>query len=164
MPVLTLCLLAAVCCPACVYDSWQSRRTEVISWSAMELLYNERQMKYFAQDADMPRCGLDVRPHGANMTAIRDCIYVHQRAQRLKCNCLRNSQAGELGKTATQAWRTHSFTRTLPWGHCSYLCAGAPRTSPRREEDTSQGRKRAAAAAAAAAAAKAGKDSSGGSQ
>lgn len=57
--VLTLCPHAALCCPACVYDSWQKRNTEVISWSAMELLYNERQMKYFAQDADMPRYGLE---------------------------------------------------------------------------------------------------------
>ncbi|EFJ40530.1 hypothetical protein VOLCADRAFT_121711 [Volvox carteri f. nagariensis] len=34
---------------------WRSRRSNAISWSAMELLFNERQRKYFAEDADLPR-------------------------------------------------------------------------------------------------------------
>ncbi|GLI69609.1 hypothetical protein VaNZ11_014276 [Volvox africanus] len=34
---------------------WSNRRSDAISWSAMEMLFNERQRKYFAEDADLPR-------------------------------------------------------------------------------------------------------------
>ncbi len=36
-------------------EYWKQRQINVVSWSAMEMLYNERQLRYFKQDADLPR-------------------------------------------------------------------------------------------------------------
>jgi len=36
-------------------SSWQPRADRTVSWSAMEMLFTRRQLKYFKQDADTPR-------------------------------------------------------------------------------------------------------------
>jgi hypothetical protein len=36
-------------------EFWQRRHISTISWSAMEMLYSERQQQLYAQDADLPR-------------------------------------------------------------------------------------------------------------
>jgi len=35
-------------------DAWRQRNVNVITWSAVDMLYNQRQRRYFAQDADLP--------------------------------------------------------------------------------------------------------------
>lgn len=35
-------------------DAWRQRDINVITWSAVDMLYNQRQKKYFGKDADLP--------------------------------------------------------------------------------------------------------------
>jgi cell division protease FtsH len=36
-------------------EAWKQRRINVITWSAMEMLYTDRQKKMYREDMDMPR-------------------------------------------------------------------------------------------------------------
>ncbi len=35
-------------------DAWRRRHINVITWSAVDMLYNQRQQRYYGQDADLP--------------------------------------------------------------------------------------------------------------
>lgn len=36
-------------------DWWKQRRINVITWNAIDMLYSERQLKYYREDMDVPR-------------------------------------------------------------------------------------------------------------
>lgn len=36
-------------------DAWKQRRISVITWSAMDMLYSQRQIELYKEDADLPR-------------------------------------------------------------------------------------------------------------
>jgi hypothetical protein len=36
-------------------EYWKRRHFSTVSWSAVEMLYSERQLKWFKQDMDVPR-------------------------------------------------------------------------------------------------------------
>ena len=44
-------------------EYWKRRHFSTVSWSAVEMLYSERQMKWFKQDMDVPRWVIPVQPY-----------------------------------------------------------------------------------------------------
>lgn len=45
-------------------DWWRQRNVSVISWSAMEMLYNKRQVELYREDADLAPGSQAVTPAG----------------------------------------------------------------------------------------------------
>ncbi len=73
---LCVCVYVCLCFIQVVGDLeyWKQRPINVISWSAMEMLFNERQLKYYRQDADLPRSAAfaDAHTHARTKGCVLD--------------------------------------------------------------------------------------------